>query len=863
MVQGYVGRMGPERHNMSTIRDFQELYRNMLDRLGSAIRKDGDAPCPPLDTILTPRSIAHLFLLNVIFLYFSAGRTLEIRENGMRLAVDGPSLLRHLLNHVNDDPGDFLEIFRSIMKLPRSPDGNLILDGKQISSKVVIPGFPETFFLEFKVCITDDSFSWRELLAGLDDFKWCLSSDDHGHGENSLTIRILDHMHAIYMEHGGKIRSSRGTVVASRKKVKGSYVTPSFMATYLAREALNHARAVLERDEDQALILDPACGSGALLQAAWDVMFDKMLAMGSIRNFQDAWRIKCKITGGMVRGIDESWIAVAFARVRAWLWILSEIDPEGGDDFPGCSLPSLAKTITRGNVLLEIAPGESNESGTQDSPAIIIANPPWSSKLQVKGGMNPSKITDILSKLVDAPVNCNNVNIASLFVAWANSQHSCINHILLPKQFIKNSEYTQFRKLIKNRIAQITDWGKFPGVISECVSILWINETKHDGTPGRAIKARYYNKKTGIIEHPGGFNSSCIDGRFDYIINPAITDERFALLQLIHENGSPLMELPLNEKPDIERGIELGISTTIIQCPTAGCNLLFKGSRKYYSTVGMVSCPHCGVTVSGNDCFPLTMEHENKIHNARVIAGRHVKEWRVEGELFMPSCLPGISELEAKESFFKGKNPWCRILVKRIKDTLCGALAGSSGIQRALNTVYILDFPDPFTAGSVLFQLNSPVLRFYYEMLYVAGMNLSQQVTKEWLAKKLPFVNAGKELGAIGIILHFLSLQANDEASMAPGAAIPVQDIIERFLRAGEAMLLSAQFSLSFPAIKKFSHELLAASKNFMKGDASSCMKQVNALSEAIHEDKGIQAEMDNIFAHPMVKEIHAWKNSN
>ncbi|MBD3187008.1 hypothetical protein GF325_09290 [Candidatus Bathyarchaeota archaeon] len=857
-----MGRMGPDGDNMSTIREFQELYRNMLDRLGSAIRKDEDATCPPLDIILTPRSIAHLFLLKVIFLYFSAGRILEIREHGMRLAVDGPSLIHHLLNHVNDGPGDFLEIFQSIVKLPSSPDGNLILDGKQISSKVVIPGFPATFFLECRIYITDESFSWRELLAGLDDFKWCLSSDDHGNQKNSLTIRMLDHMHAIYMEHGGKIRSSRGTVVASRKKVKGSYATPSFMATYLAREALNHAIAVLERDGDQMLILDPACGSGALLHAAWDVVFDKMLTMGSITNLQDAWKIKCKIAGGMVRGIDESWIAVAFARVRAWLWILSGMDPEGGDEFLTCSLPSLTNIITRGNVLLEIPQDEGNACGTQDSPSIIIANPPWSSKLQVKGGMDPSNITNILSKLVDAPVNCNNVNIASLFVAWANSQHPRINHILLPKQFIKNSEYTQFRKLIKNGIAQITDWGKFPGVISECVSILWNSETNHDGSTGRAIKALYYTKKAGIIEHPDGFNASCIDGRFDYIINPAITDERFALLQLIHENGSPLMELPLNEKPDIERGIELGISTTIIQCPTAGCNLLFKGSRKYYSSVGVVSCPHCGVAVSGNACFPLTMDHKNKIHNARVIAGRHVQEWRVDGEMFMPSCLPGISELEAKESVFKGKSPWCRILVKRIKDTLCGALAGSSGIQRALNTVYILDFPDPFTAGSVLFQLNSPVLRFYYEMLYVAGMNLSQQVTKEWLAKKLPFVNAGKELGAIGIILHFLSSQASGEASMAPGTVIPVQDIIERFLLAGEAMLLSTQFSLPFPAIKKLSHELLTASENIMKGDASQCMKQVNALSEAIHEDRRIQAEMDNIWAHPMVKVIHAWKNS-
>jgi hypothetical protein len=137
-----------------------------------------------------------------------------------------------------------------------------------------------------------------------------------------------------------------------------------WMAAVRGQDSPGDDRAEAERllEALQRLrVLDPACGSGAFLLEAADLLARLRLLATRVAG-RDTDRARC--LAGVVRdnlhGIDISLTAVALAELRLWLAIAASL-PDGGPERVE-PLPNLSHRIRHGNALHEHAPGARSDA---------------------------------------------------------------------------------------------------------------------------------------------------------------------------------------------------------------------------------------------------------------------------------------------------------------------------------------------------------------------------------------------------------------------------------------------------------------------------------------------------------------------
>jgi len=235
----------------------------------------------------------------------------------------------------------------------------------------------------------------KELIKTLNDYNWVIGdyADDEESVDN-LTPEVLGHVYekfVVGLENIGEdiklneLRHDRNGLKYGRKKI-GAYYTPEEITSYISENTIipylfdklglekynevldprvafdDFVEKASEEELKKALkvlndirVLDPACGSGHFLVSAGNLLFDlkecicNKLAekFGFERELDDYAEVK-KIIVDNLYGVDISETAVEIAKLRLWLWLVSQLkDSENIEP-----LPNLEYNIKCGNSLI-------------------------------------------------------------------------------------------------------------------------------------------------------------------------------------------------------------------------------------------------------------------------------------------------------------------------------------------------------------------------------------------------------------------------------------------------------------------------------------------------------------------------------
>ncbi len=343
----------------------------------------------------------------------------------------------------------------------------------------------------------------------------------------------------------------------------------------------------------------------------------------------------------------------------------------------------------------------------------VIGNPPWSSKM-------PIEITDYINNAYI--IDTKNLNLFAPFVLESVNitNPNGLMGILIPKVFIKNTSYKIIRSKILDdwQLFKFIDFGKFPGVASDCICPI-ISKSK--------------SKALTIIEKifDGNLVSSHAINQNIFSKNPVqafsfdITKEKQDLLNTINK-----VSVKLKEIADIKRGIELGQKTNLIKCDS--CGVYNELSEKYYNLKASNYCKNCKRLIKNKKGICISSDIETDKYKIKCISGKELKKYYINDFYYIQESLKGVDY--KREAFNKD-----RIFIKRIATRPGGTFVTQDKDVLAFNTVYSIFGIKDYNPKLILAILNSELMNFYYEYTYNLGMKLTTQITIEYL-KELPII---------------------------------------------------------------------------------------------------------------------------
>ncbi|MHA1682319.1 MAG: N-6 DNA methylase [Promethearchaeota archaeon] len=751
-------------------------------------------------------------------------------------------LLRHVIN--SNDLGALVTLLNDIKGIigrAGSTTGSIKIGAMKLIAKGI--GASERFFPGLPGDLLNGGYisarlsALKEILQFLLNIEFCIDEPAKTRGRACITPAIYEIMvECTFKSKAGKLRKT------TRRKVKGAFFTPPAIARRLARDALGASDGCLNKDPARVVVLDPACGGGTLLMHSCDIIEEACQEKNLACN-------RRHIVEYQVHGYDTDALATRAALMRLWMWQACRHHQE---QTPLASINVLGQNLKNKSCL---------EGKIPRSFDVIVSNPPWSTKISIGENISLDVLDGIIQHLdIDpASININNFNMASVFVAWLLSKNFPVVSILLPKQFIKNKEYRTLRSLVKDRILKLGDFGQFPGVASECISLLWLGDNgKNRGIRRANIDWVKYDGLNCNAGTRGELNHGCIMSDFDDVINPDISCEFKELLFMIKGKGCILSDI-LGDGDLVERGIELGRTTSISRCSNPGCLKYFKISKKYYSKkTKEVTCPHCNASIDVFQPFIITSPEKSGIYAKKIIAGRHVHEWRIDPPPYLAYPLDGITEVNSKGHLWGDVDGNVRIVIKRIgRDLAAALLAPPDRTCWTFNTIYNIKVSPATLPGSILFQLNSRILKWYYELAYVAGTKISQQLTKEWLVHKLPFVPGLACLDTVGLTIHFL---ANIHS---PGDFPGIDARIKFFLDLGNAILYA--WYLDRDVFSRLDEKLTctgvsARVHRLIRGDVTGEAEDViSAFYNKLSNDEELTGGLEQIYNNKSVRSIESF----
>ncbi len=189
-----------------------------------------------------------------------------------------------------------------------------------------------------------------------------------------FSIISADVLGGIYEQYLSFVQVRKGEdKTKSKRKSQGIYYTPKYIVEFIVKETLGE---VLKKTKPKELakikVLDPACGSGSFLNAA----YDKILETLTKQNPQTSLFAKFDILKENIFGVDLDAQAVEIAQLNLLLKVLSQ----------KTKLPTLQHNLRVGNSLIEKGnenlksfdfQNEFKEVTEQGGFDVIIGNPPY------------------------------------------------------------------------------------------------------------------------------------------------------------------------------------------------------------------------------------------------------------------------------------------------------------------------------------------------------------------------------------------------------------------------------------------------------------------------------------------------------
>ncbi len=189
-----------------------------------------------------------------------------------------------------------------------------------------------------------------------------------------FSVISADVLGGIYEQYLSFVQVRKGEdKTKSKRKSQGIYYTPKYIVEFIVKETLGE---VLKKTKPKELakikVLDPACGSGSFLNAAYDKILDTLTK----QNPQTSLFAKFDILKENIFGVDLDAQAVEIAQLNLLLKVLSQ----------KTKLPTLQHNLRIGNSLIEkgdenLKPfsfdNEFKEVFEQGGFDVIIGNPPY------------------------------------------------------------------------------------------------------------------------------------------------------------------------------------------------------------------------------------------------------------------------------------------------------------------------------------------------------------------------------------------------------------------------------------------------------------------------------------------------------
>jgi methylase of polypeptide subunit release factors len=207
--------------------------------------------------------------------------------------------------------------------------------------------------------VIDDLYYPRHLPTedAIYNFSW-IDADVLGGAYEKYLSRILQASPSLpQMRLLQREQPLRNVEAFTNKKTAGIYYTPSFLVSYLTKEAID--RHFLDHGPELPRIIDLSCGSGSFLTASVGYISQLLAKKNRRRN----WAREL-VTKRLICGIDSDPRAVLLAKLSLWLRLAEEPQP--------LPLPSLDEVILLGDSL--------EEDSWKTFPKnfdIVLGNPPF------------------------------------------------------------------------------------------------------------------------------------------------------------------------------------------------------------------------------------------------------------------------------------------------------------------------------------------------------------------------------------------------------------------------------------------------------------------------------------------------------
>jgi adenine-specific DNA-methyltransferase len=604
----------------------------------------------------------------------------------------------------------------------------------------------------------------------------------------------------VYEDYLGELLKTTKTQIkvdeareSKKRKTQGIFYTPQEIVDFIIQNTLVPKLKLCKnvRDIEKIKVIDPACGSGSFLIKAYDYLYRayKLLEEKNTPSLFFEFEVRKKILTQNLFGVDLDERAVEIAKLNLFLKALeglniSELPPKR-------ILPNLSLNIQCGNSLIFGNDPEniSFKSETQldmfdhsfieksdlkklvelknkffkendldvrdrflkeihiDLASIereyneplqlyfkdldsvkpfnyhikfcevfdmggfdcVIGNPPWSAKIS-------NTLNNFISERYSLDAKNLNIFTPFLLLSMKLIKEDGIIGLLIPKVFIKNSSYQSIRENIIDNysLVNLIDFGKFPKVASDCVTPIISREKKR--------------KTELIIFQKDNIQRSSVSQKIFsknpiYAFSFSITEEKVKLLEAIEKSTVKLY--PNIAK--IKRGIELGQKSLVTRCDN--CGTWNEAGEKYYNEKNKKKCKSCGHKLTYIKVTCISSKIKSQKYSLPCLSGREIDYYKIKDGYFILSELIGF---DYKEEISKGD----RIYLKRIATHPIGVYLNNREKHLVFNTIYSI-YDCKYDSRFILGILNSRLMRYYYDNIYNLGMNLTTQVTIEYL-KELP-----------------------------------------------------------------------------------------------------------------------------
>lgn len=410
-------------------------------------------------------------------------------------------------------------IYSQLVKLFRSFDEGYNL-------KIFAPHYCEKWVIGDKII--------SEIINGLYE-----TEDGYRYDFSVITSDVLGGMYEQYLGYvQGRQTAEK---VKSRRKSQGIYYTPKYIVDYIVKETLGKAiKQKKKKDLHKISVLDPACGSGSFLIAAFDIILENLMSASP----QTSLFTKFDILKENIFGVDLDPQAIEIAQLNLLLKVLSQKHKH----------PILQHNISNGNSLvsgtsdfLESYFGESfrnllpfnfeeqfKEVFDQNGFDVIIGNPPY---VFARGGSFDEKMKKYYYD--NFPLASYQLNTYLLFTdrAFRLLKKGGYFGYIIPNTWLTINTFSLLRKFLLEETGElqiINIFDKVFGDASVDSCILIFKKCK----PTSVTLGEFKDGKLSII---GSFPPSQFSQN-GYIINIALSKSKnkSAILNKITSNSKPL-----------------------------------------------------------------------------------------------------------------------------------------------------------------------------------------------------------------------------------------------------------------------------------------------------------------------------------